>query len=249
MKKKLFFNTLVAIVFSNIGMSQIKFGVKGGLNLTDLEQGINIKGTVYSETFFANTNGTGTTQSSSQTSTEEINQTLYVATSPKISFYLGGFAEMPMNKKGNLSLRTELLFCRNGANFDKKEAPPTNVEGTFYTSSGGSYSINELNLPVLLKFTTNKKVSFLAGCYFGTILTAQATNSQGLGFDIKSSLKTFDFGLNLGASYQINKNWSVEVRHNRGLFNKDKTSEKDLFFDIQGLLYSRTLHVGVDYQF
>ncbi len=244
--KKYFF--ILLLVFSNTVISQIKFGVKGGLNMTDASLGANIKVNIQTEnvTVVIGENGsTGTSEITNQ----EINQSLFVATSPKVSFYIGGFLEYPINKKGNLALKAELLYCQNGTTIDKKTAnEQEQEENIFYTSQGASYTIGQLNVPILLKFTTNKKIAFHAGGYFGAILLAKAS-SGGLTVDFKSRYKTIDLGLNIGASYPINKNFAVEVRYNRGLLNVDKFSETDGPFTAQGLYYNRTFHVGLEYFF
>lgn len=243
MKNKFF---ILALLITNLMVSQVKFGAKGGLNMTDTSQGANFKGNLQTENVTTTISGTGTTQNS-QITTQAIDQTFYTSTSPKVSFYIGGFIEYPINKKGNLVLKTELIYCQNGATLNKHI--PSENENIYYSTEGGNYSIGQLNVPILLKFTTNKKIAFHAGGYFGTILFANATNSNGITSDEKSKLKTFDLGLNLGVSYPINKNLAVEVRYNRGLLNLDKTNATDGYITAQGLYYNRTFHVGLEYLF
>jgi opacity protein-like surface antigen len=233
------------LLVSNSISAQIKFGAKAGLNMTDASQGANFKGNIETENVTVIT-GNGSTISNSEITTKAIDQTFYVNTSPKASFYIGGFVELPINKKGNLALKTEFIYCQNGATLDKKT--PTGNEDIYYSTEGGSYSIGQLNVPILVKFTTARKIAFHAGGYFGTILFANATNNNGnITTDQKSKLKTFDLGVNLGASYPINKNLSIEIRYNRGLLNIDKTIATDGVLTAQGLYYSRTFHVGLEY--
>lgn len=226
--------------------SQIHYGAKGGLNMTDSEIGANYKGEFVSENATINSGGGGST-SNSQITTQNFNQTIYIATSYKPSFYIGGFVEFPINKKGNLALKTELLYCQNGTSVDKKTADNQNPD-LYYTSPGGDVTVGQLNIPILLKFTTNKKLAFLAGGYVGTIIFAE-TKSQGLTKDAKSILKNIDLGLNFGASYPINKNFAVDARYNFGLLNLDKTKETSGPFTAQGLFYNRSFHFGIEYQF
>ncbi len=247
MKKQLFFTTLVALVFSNLGMSQIKFGVKGGFNLADVEQGVRFTGESTTQNVTVVNGGNGQQTGSQTTTIETFDQTIYVSTSAKISFYAGGFVEFPINKKKNLFLKTELSYCQNGATIDKKEANPD--QEIFYTTDGGYYTIGQLNLPLLIKFVTNKKIALIGGCYFGTILLAKSTAANGTSVDEKSKFRTFDFGLELGASYPINKNISLDLRYNRGIVNVSSIHENFGFFQSTGLFYNRTFHLGVEYQF
>lgn len=243
MKKQLF---IVLVLVINSMNSQIKFGVKGGLNMTDASLGANFSGNLETENVTVISGGTST-NGSSQITTRSIDETLYISTSPKISFFIGAFMEYPINKKGNLALKTELLYCQNGTEIDKKSA--TEEEGIFYTSDGASYSVGQLNVPILLKFTTNKKIAFHAGGYIGAILFAKGSGNNGLGADLKSRIKTFDLGLNFGASYPLNKNLLLEVRYNRGLLNIDKTNDSNGPITAQALYYNRTFHVGLEYLF
>lgn len=246
--KKIFLVSV--LVISNLLNAQVKFGLKGGLNLADVSQGINVKGTTETENVTITANESGTTSSSSQTTTENIDQTAYVNTSAKISFYLGGFMELPINKKGNLSLKTELLYCHNGATIDKRTLSQEDENlNIFYTSNGGSYTIGQLDIPVLLKFTTNKKFAILGGLHVGAILFAKSTENNGNTVDESSKLKPLDLGINLGASYPITKNMAVEIMYFRGLLDIDKSKINAYDYEFQGLLYNRTLHIGLEYSF
>lgn len=235
---------ILALLICTSVFSQAKFGVKAGLNLADISQGVNFKGTIITENVTIN-NGSG--QSSSDVRTQSFNQTFYINTSPKISFYLGGFIEAPINARKNLFLKTEILYCQNGATLDKKVADES--QDIYYTSNGGYFTVGQLNIPILAKFVTNKKIAFIGGCYVGTILTAKGTGNDGTSVDLKSNLKDFDFGLQLGTSYPINKNLTVELCYNRGILNLDKSSQSIENIEISGLFYNRTVHIGLEYQF
>ncbi len=248
--KKINFKTtsiaLVAVFFISISsFSQVKFGVKGGLNLADICQGVKFSGQSTIENGTTNSNGSGT--STSQTTTQSFSQTLQVDTTPLISFYVGGYAETKINKKGNLFLRLELLFSQNGANVDAKEADLN--QNLSYSSNGGKYIVNQLNMPILLKFTTNKKIALIGGCYFGTILSAKFNNNNGISTNVKPLLKQYDFGLSIGASYPIQKKLTVELMYNRGMTNLDPYKQNTPDFEVQGEFYNRTVHIGVAYLF
>ena len=212
--------------------------------MTDASLGVNFKGKIETENVTVVSGETGSTGTSAITY-RDIDQSIYVATSPKISFFVGAFTEYPINKKGNLALKAELLYCQNGTTIDKKTA--TEENDIFYTSEGATYSIGQLNVPIALKFTSNKKIAFQAGGYFGTILYAKGTSPSGLGADLK--LKTFDLGLNFGASYPVAKHLAIMVQYNRGLLNLDKTKDTSSPITAQGLYYNRTFHVGLEYLF
>ena len=234
---------ILILAFSNLMFSQIKFGAKGGLNLTDASVGVNIKGTFMEENIVVNSGGSG--QGTTSQTTRNFNETFYVATSTKFSYYIGAFAEYPINKKGNLALKTELLYCQNGTTVNKKTMPEN--EDIYYTTNGGSIAVGQINIPLMLKYSSPKKLAFLAGIYAGTTLFAKSTSSQGL--TKTENFNAFDFGLNFGASYPINKNWALDVRYNHGLLNIDKARESDNFITIQSLYYNRSFYFGLEYLF
>jgi opacity protein-like surface antigen len=173
-----------------------------------------------------------------------------VKTSTKISFYIGGFAELPINTKKNLFLRAELLYAQNGANIDKTKEDDNYNSGDYtisYNTNGGKYTVEQLNMPVLLKYVTKEKIAILGGCYIGTILSAKAINNNGATNDFTQEMKKFDFGLALGISYQIKKKIAIALRYNRGLINLDPTEENNAYYQFKGHYYNRTIHIGLEY--
>lgn len=232
------------LLFTICSFSQTKYGVKGGLNLADVCQSLTLSGQSISTTDVI-TSGSGSTTTS--TTTQVFHQTLEVSTTPLISFYIGGYMETTINKKKNLSLSVSFLYTQNGTNVDAKTNDPN--QDISYSSNGGKYIINQLNLPVLLKFTTNKKIAFLGGCYFGTLLSAKAINNNGSTKDLKSGLKDYDFGLSIGLAYPIQKKISAEIVYNRGITNLDPYKASLPGFDLAGQFYNRTIHFGMTYQF
>lgn len=238
---------LIFILFSTgNAFSQLKYGLKAGLNLADVVQAVTISGQFTSENVTTNTGGSGGTTSTS--TVENISQTVTVSTTPLISFYAGGYIEKVINKKQNLAVRVELLYARNGTNVDRREENLNTENILSYSSSGGKYIVHQLNLPILLKYTTNKKLAFMAGCYFGAVLAADAMGSNGQSFDLKARLKNYDFGLSVGASYPINNKFSVEFTYNRGIANLDPFKTTIAPFQVSSEFYTRALHFGLAYK-
>lgn len=237
--------TLILVVLNaNTGFSQLKYGVKAGLNLADVEQAVTLSGQFTSENVTINSGGSTTSSST----VENISQTVTVSTTPLISFYLGGYLEKPINKKQNLAVRIELLYARNGTNFDRRTADDSEESVLTYSSPGGKYIVNQLNLPIVLKYTTNSKLAFIGGCYVGTILSAEAIASNGQSINLKDRLKKYDFGLSIGASYPINIKLSAEFMYHRGIADLDPFSTTIPPFQVSSEFYTRALHFGLAYQ-
>ena len=235
---------ILALMNASTGFSQLKYGVKAGLNLADVEQAVTLSGQFTSENVTINSGGSTTSSST----VENISQTVTVSTTPLISFYLGGYLEKPINKKQNLAVRIELLYARNGTNFDRRTADDSEESVLTYSSPGGKYIVNQLNLPIVLKYTTNSKLAFIGGFYIGTILSAEAIASNGESMDLKDRLNKYDFGLSIGASYPINKKLSAEFMFHRGIADLDPFSTTIPPFQVSSEFYTRALHFGLAYQ-
>jgi hypothetical protein len=112
-----------------------------------------------------------------------------------IGFQVGGFAEIKISDK--FAVQPELMYSAQGASFD-----------------GGDVKLNYLNIPVMAKFYVADAFSLEAGPQIGFLLSAKSD-----GVDIKDSLSSTDFGLNLGAGYDFTENLSAGLRYNFGLSN------------------------------
>lgn len=153
--------------------SDIRFGVKGGLNLATLG---------------------GSTSIGSY--------------STKPGFHLGAILEIPFSDK--IIIQPEALFS---------------LQGT------GGYVTNEnlnlwyVNVPVMAKYNVWEDLSVEAGPYIGVLL-GENSEDQFNGFT-SFDTNTIDFGLGLGAGYELNDNFYFQLRFNAGFINalKDVNSK------------------------
>ena len=115
-----------------------------------------------------------------------------------LAFHLGGFAELKVNDK--FAVQPELLYSAQGAKFD-----------------GFNYNLNYINVPVMAKYYVADAFSIEAGPQIGFLMSAKVD-----GVDFKEFCKTTDFGLNLGAGYNLNENMSLGLRYSMGLSEIEK---------------------------
>jgi len=141
----------------------------------------------------------------------------------KIGFNLGAFAEIILSDK--LTFQPELLFSTQGAKSDNS------VMG--YTVKA-NIKVNYLNIPLMMKYGVTDKFALEFGPQLGFLLSAKAkteVNIPGEIFseeeDIKDSLKSTDFGLNFGASFDVGQNIMIGARYNLGLSNITDEEEGD----------------------
>ena len=116
----------------------------------------------------------------------------------RVSFHVGGFAEIKLADK--FALQPELLYSSQGGKAD-----------------GGTYNVDYINIPVMAKFYVIEKLSIEAGPQVGFLVSAKAKPDSGDDIDIKDELKSTDFGINAGASYNFTENLSAGLRYNLGL--------------------------------
>lgn len=131
----------------------------------------------------------------------------------RTAFYLGGFAEVKLSDK--FAFQPELLYSSQGAK-GKDEGVDMTLE------------LDYLTIPLMAKYYVAEKFSLDFGPQLGFLLNADA-EVMGVSVDFKDYVKSFDFGLNLGLSYEFNK-FIINGRYNIGLSNiwDDEFDDGDL---------------------
>ena len=148
----------------------------------------------------------------------------------KIGFNIGAFAEISLSDK--FIFQPELLFSSQGAKFEESD-------NNF--SSEEKLKFNYLNMPLMIKFAASDKFALEFGPQLGFLLSAKSKFEEtfdGETFseevDIKDSVKSIDFGLNFGASFDVSENIMIGARYNLGL--SDITDSEDL--KVQNAVFS-----------
>jgi len=116
----------------------------------------------------------------------------------KIGFQLGGFAEFKVSDK--FSVQPELMYTAQGTKNDV-----------------ATLNLNYINIPVIAKYFVTEDISIQAGPQIGFLMSAKYD-----GTDVKDSFKSMDYGLNLGAGYNLNENMSLDLRYYIGLAQLQK---------------------------
>lgn len=155
----------------------------------------------------------------------------------RTSFHVGGMAIIAISEE--FAVQPELLYSGQGAKYD-----------------GFTLALDYLYVPILAKYFVTEEFSLEAGPQFGYLLSAKlkedSSNNNGGGgnvntperraesVDVKDSVKSFDFGLNIGASYLIDSNINVSARYFLGLANGNDLD--DSFGDFKNSVFQ--LSVG-----
>lgn len=135
------------------------------------------------------------------------------------NYQVGLMMEYKFNPK--FAIAPEVVFAAQGGKENNKidvEEVPGMVEakGTFHT--------NYINVPLMLKFYATPAFSIDFGPQVGFNVYSKMTASGKAGnfeaketIDFKNMTNTVDFGLGLGATYNLTNNAFVQARYNLGL--------------------------------
>ena len=189
-------------------------------------------------------------------------------TKSTIGFHIGGFAEYKINEK--FALQPELLISTQGGSSEVKKLYGG---GTYYKSFTQTPKLTYLHLPILLKYTIIEKLHIEFGPQIGYMISAKSqweyvdsTNPKynqslevdlikdgiykfgGTLFELKPKPNRLDFGLNIGASYDLYKKFFVQARYNLGLTAVDENSTAGSSTDSWDLKNS-VLQISTGYKF
>ena len=136
-------------------------------------------------------------------------------TDVKVGYNFGAFAEISLSEK--FIFQPELLFSAQG--FRVKQSID---EFSFEQTN----KMNYLNIPLMFRYAIFNKFGLEVGPQIGFLLSANSEIkatfngvSETLNQDFKDSVKSIDFGLNFGASYDVSENIIIGARYNLGLSN------------------------------
>ena len=121
----------------------------------------------------------------------------------RLAYYGGLLTEISLDKK--FIIQPELLYSVKGYKFSP----------TVY-SSGGRLSLNYISVPVLAGYRPADKLKILLGPEFN-FLTSAKSRFDNTDHDLTKVYKKFDFGIDAGVAYQIQKSLGIEVRYYYGL--------------------------------
>jgi hypothetical protein len=115
------------------------------------------------------------------------------------------------------------------------------MQGTKYDvlDNDVKLNLNYINLSLMAKYEVAEGFSLVAGPQIGFLMSAKVTNGDD-SFDVKDNFKSIDFGLGLGAEYELENGLFFDARFNLGLSSisdDDNVSTKNSVIQI-GLGYS-----------
>lgn len=129
-----------------------------------------------------------------------------------LGFAVGGAMVMPMG--GALSIAPELLFSYRTA---------SNSSEFMGVTVDRSSTEMAIDLPIFVRYTVAPSIFVQGGPQLGYVLSAKTTVEAGgeEKTDDNENRAALEYGLTVGAGYQINEQIAVDVRYNYGLSKAD----------------------------
>ena len=133
----------------------------------------------------------------------------------KIEYNIGGLIQIKIGEK--LFLQPEVIFSKQGSEFKF----PITIDGVIYNTEN-TFNLYYINVPIILKYYATNEFSLEFGPHASLLSSSNLvvrvlnqSNTQ----DAQKLFKSSDFGLNLGANFDINKNFFINARYSFGLSN------------------------------
>ncbi|MFV8327187.1 porin family protein [Flavobacterium sp. ZS1P14] len=137
-----------------------------------------------------------------------------------VGFHIGFFGEFMLGD--DFALQPEVLYSTQGTDFDN-----------------GDLKLDYITVPVMLKYYVADAFSLELGPQIGFLVSAEED-----GVDIKSDVKSIDFGINFGASYDVTENFMLGARYNLGV-----TRWQDQLFPGESESKNSVFQISVGYKF
>ncbi|MDG4651214.1 porin family protein [Chryseobacterium arthrosphaerae] len=149
----------------------------------------------------------------------------------KAGFYGGVFANIPVAK--DFSIQPEVLYSATGAKSK--------------TDSNTKLNLEYLSVPVMFQYNIIPDLYVEAGPQFNFLIDARLKKSVSTAA-YKNGTKSFDFGIGLGAGYNITKNIGVNARYVAGLSDIVKTRYY-YGYDNTNPVKNGVFQIGASYKF
>ncbi len=174
----------------------------------------------------------------------------------KFAMHVGAVAEIQVSDL--FSIQPELLFSIQGS---EKKLDANLVQDNEYIMVNGYYvslpikdydNIDDvklknnnyyISLPIMVKYFVNEFISIDLGPQISYLTFAQISNGSKEWTDVKDSYNALDYGVNLGASYEMDNGMNINIRYNYNFANVYKSD----YFDLKA--NNTNIQVSLGYKF
>ena len=167
-------------------------------------------------------------------------------TDMKIGFHVGAFAEIFFTDK--FALQPEIVYSDQGNKYKNSET----IAGISYTEEGKG-NLSYINVPIMAKYYVIEGLAVELGPQVGFLMSAKEKYEQTMSGggtsvteeteeDIKDYMNSVDFGLGVGANYNLSNGFFAGARYNLGF--------SDIFKDNEGdAVKNGVIQISVGYKF
>lgn len=163
----------------------------------------------------------------------------YDDTKAKVGFYGGAFVNIPASE--SFSIQPEVIYNNLGSEMKGK------ISGNSYSQK---FNLNYLSVPVMFQYKATPQFYLEAGPEFGFLLSAKSKttwNNSSFTSEIdKKDINSFNFGVGLGAGFDITKRIGVNARYVAGFSDVTKP-EADPSTNAKNK--NNTFQAGVNFKF
>lgn len=117
------------------------------------------------------------------------------------------------------AIAPEVVFAAQGGKFKIAEIGTTKVEN--------KYTMNYINVPVMLKYYVSPDFSFDLGPQVGFNVYSKCKVGELPVADMKDLTEAVDFGVGLGGTYNLTDNAFIQARYTMGMTNAFKGEGND----------------------
>jgi hypothetical protein len=174
----------------------------------------------------------------------------------KFAMHVGAVAEIQVSDL--FSIQPELLFSIQGS---EKKLNANLVQDNEYIMVNGHYvslpikdydNIDDvklknnnyyISLPIMVKYFVSEFISIDLGPQISYLTFAQISNGSKEWTDVKDSYNALDYGVNLGASYEMDNGMNINIRYNYNFANVYKSD----YFDLKA--NNTNIQVSLGYKF
>jgi len=148
-------------------------------------------------------------------------------------FHIGAFAEIKFNEK--FAIQPELLYSTQGGRYEESESGSEIIMGipvNYNYNAEAKWNLHYINVPIMAKYYVIPSIAIEAGPYVGFNMSSKAEyelegsiSAAGIteyesdkgSEDMKKGTNSIDFGLGVGASFNLDNGFFASVRYNLGL--------------------------------
>lgn len=171
-------------------------------------------------------------------------------TDMKIDFHVGAFAEIFFTDK--FALQPEIIFSNQGTK--SLDSYSETIGGVaFQYEDEDKWNLGYINVPIMAKYYVIDGLAVELGPQIGFLMSAKnkyeyTASAMGVSEtdkgeeDIKDALNSIDFGLGVGASYNLDNGFFAGARYNLGFSDIIKDNEGDA-------VKNGVIQVSVGYKF